>query len=334
MDDPGPLIAILEAVEALIESGFTPRRTLLFGFGHDEEVGGHQGGKAIAAVLAARGVRLAFVIDEGLAVTEGLVPGLSEPAALVGVAEKGSVNVALAARGEGGHASIPPRGTAVGDLSRAVAALEANPFPSRLAGPSRALFTGLAPHMGWRHRAVFANLWCFEPVVKRVLAARPSTNAAIRTTAAVTRIEGGIKENVLPTSAHAVVNLRILPGETVAATVARVGRVAGPAVTAEALPGSWDPSPVSDPSSESFRLVARIIRGTYPGAVVAPGLVLGATDSRHFDPIARAVYRFSPLRVGPEDLARIHGVDERLSLRGLEEMIRFFMAVAVEGCGT
>jgi carboxypeptidase PM20D1 len=333
MDDKGRIVAILEAVEALLAAGFEPRRSLAIAFGHDEEVGGAAGAREASRLLAGRGVRFAFVLDEGLAVTEGIVPGVAPAAALIGIAEKGSVNVEMIARGEGGHASIPPPRTAAGRLAEAVARVETHPFPVRLRGPTRALFQHLAPEMRGGHRVLFANLAVLSPLVARRLAAGSATAATVRTTTAVTRLESGVKENVLPVTARAVVNLRILPGETIAGTVERLRDLAGSDIEVRALPGAWEPSPVSDPEAATFLQVAAVVRGVYPDAVVAPGLVLGATDSRHFEPISAAVYRFSPLRVGPEDLARIHGIDERLAVVHLEEMIRFYASIVQAACG-
>jgi carboxypeptidase PM20D1 len=327
LDDKGAMIAMLEAAEALLDAGFVPERTVLFAFGHDEEVGGSSGASAIAETLAARGTRVEFALDEGLAVTRGIVPGVEGPAALVGIAEKGAVSVELTARGEGGHTSIPPRHTAPGRLARSVVALEARPFPVRFRGPARDLFTNLAPEMAFPYRVLFSNLWLFSPLIESRLAAVPATDAVLRTTVAVVRLESGIKENVLPATARAEVNLRIAPGETARGTVDRVRRVAGPGVEVRPIPGGWDPSPVSDPRSDDFALLARVIRGAFPGSVVAPGLVLGATDSRHYAGIAGAIYRFSPITVGPEDLARIHGRDERLPVKDLGAMVRFYAAL-------
>jgi carboxypeptidase PM20D1 len=324
MDDKGSLMACMEAVESLLAEGFAPARTLYLGLGHDEETGG-RGAAAMARLLRERNVRLLAVLDEGMAVTNGMVPGIAVPVALIGIAEKGYLSVEILAESAGGHSSIPPPRGAAGILSAAVNRVVEHPFPATLRGPTRDMFRFLAPEMSWPLRTVFSNLWLFGPLVRAKLAADPPTNAAIRTTAAVTILEAGVTENVLPARARAVVNLRLLPGDTVNGVLARLERELGDLpVTVHAREGGRDPSPVSSPGSPAFRALARSIGEVFPGAVVAPGLVLGGTDSRHFTGLADDVYRFVPLWMEDADVSRIHGIDERISVDRHADAVRFY----------
>lgn len=324
LDDKGSLMACLDAVESLLGEGFAPERTLYVGLGHDEETRG-RGAAAMARRLRDRNVRLHAVLDEGMAVTNGMVPGIDVPVALIGVAEKGYLSVEITAETAGGHSSIPPPRGAAGILSAAVNRITDHPFPAGLRSPTRDMFRFLAPEMSWPMRAVFSNLWLFGPLVRAKLAADPPTNAAIRTTAAVTVLEAGVKENVLPARARAVVNLRLLPGDTVDGVLSRLEReLEGLPVTVRAREGGRDPSPVSSTASPAFRLLARTIGEVFPGAVVAPGLVLGGTDSRHFTGIAEDVYRFVPLWMEAGDVSRIHGIDERVGVDRHADAVRFY----------
>jgi carboxypeptidase PM20D1 len=324
MDDKGSLLAILEAVEVLLEEGFAPERGIFLGFGHDEETRG-EGARAMARLLQARGVRLAYVLDEGLAVTHGFLPGVSVPVALIGIAEKGAASVELSVEAEGGHSSMPPRRTVPGRLAEAVSQLERRPMPARLDGATRRLFEWLAPEMEFPAKAVFANLWLFGPWVTHRLAGRPATDAAVRTSTAITWLESGVKENVLPGRARAVVNFRILPGDDVNAVLAHVGRTVDTTqVHLRVLEGAREPSPISDPSLAGYGVVARTVREVFPEALVAPGLVLGGTDSRSFTEIAEAVYRFGPLHFRLDDGKRLYGVNERVRVDELPQMARFY----------
>ncbi|QSQ16934.1 M20 family peptidase [Myxococcus landrumensis] len=327
LDDKGSVLAQLEAVEALLAAGEQPRRTVLFAFGADEEVGGTQGAVAIAALLKERGVRLESVLDEGGVIMSGTVPGVSAPVALVGTSEKGFVSVELKVKGEGGHSSMPPPSTAVGVLARAVAKLEATPMPTRLAGGSRELFERVGPEMGFGMKLLFANLWLTEPLVVKQLAAKPTTNAAVRTTTAVTVFEGGVKDNVLPSGARAVVNFRILPGDSVAGVLEHVRETVDDArVELGTLAFQSEPSPVSPTDADSWRHLERSVRQVFPQAVVSPYLNVAATDSRHFVGLSDNVYRFFPVHLQREDLARIHGQDERISVSGYRDAVRFYAA--------
>ena len=324
MDDKGCLITVLAAAESLLTEGFQPERTIYFGFGDNEEIGG-DGALRIAEALRAKGGHLAFVLDEGLAVTQGYIPGFQMPVALIGIAEKGSALIEITARAKGGHASMPPRPTASGLLAEAVTALETHPMPASLNGPTRNMLEFLAPEARFPLNVVFANLWLFSPIVKASLARKPATDATTRTTTSVVRLESGVKENVVPSEARAVLNFRIQPGDTVADVVRHVRSVVDTThIGVTLLPDSRDPSPISSPETASFRLIAGAIRQIFPDAVVAPALVLGGTDSRHFTGMADAVYRFLPLRILPGDDARIHGANERVSVSNVAEMVRFY----------
>jgi carboxypeptidase PM20D1 len=325
MDDKGAVMALLEAVEHLLASGFAPKRTVYLAFGHDEEVGGHGGAAKIADLLRSRRTELEFVLDEGMNILSGILPGISARVALVGTAEKGYLSLRLTAKTAGGHSSLPPGTTAIGLLAAAVTRLEADPFPSRLSGPIREMLEFLGPEMGWANKVALANLWLFDPLVRSQLARSPVTNAAIRTTTAPTIFKAGTTENVLPGSAELVVNLRLLPGDTIAGATERVRRViAEPNITITPLPVQLEPSPVSDSRSPSFELIQRTIRQIAPDALVAPALLVAGTDSRHYASLTKNIFRFLPITLGSGDMGRYHGLDERISFEDYERCIRFY----------
>jgi carboxypeptidase PM20D1 len=326
LDDKASLVGLLEAVERLLAEGFEPRRTVYLAFGHDEEVGGAHGATTLAARLGEHGVVPLVVLDEGLAVTEGIVPDVASPVALVGIAEKGYVSVELVVQAEGGHSSTPPHETAVGILAAALERLERRQMPARIAGPVRRLFEAIGPEMSLRSRVALANPWLFAPLVTRALEASPETNALVRTTTAPTIVEAGIKENVLPARARAVVNFRVLPGDSTAEVLAHVTAVVADSRVAVTLFRTTlsEPSPESRVDSVGFAAIARTIRELFPGAVVAPSLVLGATDARHYASLGADVYRFLPLRVRAADLRRVHGIDERVAVDDWTNAVRFY----------
>jgi len=326
LDDKVAAISLLEAAEHLLAQGFRPRRTIYLAFGHDEEVGGREGAAKIAAVLGGRGVRAELVLDEGMAITQGIIDGIDRPVALVGVAEKGFADVAVTAQVTGGHSSMPPSSTAVGVLARAIAAIEADPMPARLDGVAREMLEYLAPEMAFGRRVLMANLWLFAPVARRVLAGAPSGNALVRTTLAPTMLAGSDRSNALPARASATVNVRILPGDTVDGVIAHLRRVVGDArVTIEAAGEVAEASAISPSSDAIFDQLMTTVREIEPRAVVAPGLVLGATDAKHYDRLSAHVYRFNPMRIGPGDLPRLHGVDERVAVADLHAAVEFYV---------
>jgi carboxypeptidase PM20D1 len=335
IDDKGPLVAICEAVEALLAEGFVPRRTVLLAFGHDEEVGGPAGAVTMAERLAERGIRPALVLDEGYALLErGTVPGFQGLVAPVGVAEKGYVTLDVVARAAGGHSSTPPRATATGSLARAITQLEASPFPISIGGVTGSFFAWLAPELPLPARVAVANADLFAPLLSEPVRREPGVNALLRTTTAVTMLSGSPKDNILPVEAVARVNFRILPGETADSVLARVREiVAAPDVEARFAGEHRDPSPVSPSDGPAFALLQRTISELFPGAVVAPALVVGATDARHYHVAADAVYRFAPFRYGPDDIKLPHGIDERLAVANLADGVRFYARLIENASG-
>ena len=330
LDDKVSVLGILEATETLLKEGYRPGRTIILAFGRDEEVGGKQGAAKLAGVLRERGVRPDCVIDEGSFVLEQVVPFVKAPVALVGIAEKGYVDVELTVSAEGGHSSVPPPRTAIGILSRAVARLDDHPYPPRIDGVASRTLRGLGPEMPYPGRLAVANLWLFGPLVARALASAPETNALIRTTAAVTLIRGGTKDNVLPDSARAIVNYRLLPGDASKDLLKNVRRaVADPRVTVRfADPARYsevfEASRISPSDSPSYIRLRTAIRQTFPEAVIVPYVITAGTDARHYQGLTRNVYRFLPIRLGPDDLKRIHGSDERIGLKNYAETVRFY----------
>ena len=330
MGQQGSLLAQLEAVERLLAQGWTPRRTLLLAFGHDEETGGEHGAGAIASTLKARGVRLDYVLDEGLVVTQGVLKAIARPVAMVGIAEKGYASVRISVEGASGHSSVPPARTSIDVLARAVGRINDSTVLGEARGRrAREMMVALGPELPLAQRALMSNLWLFDGLVASQLAKAPLTNAMLRTTTATTLFHAGDKENVLPGNAQAVINARLLPGDSPQKLMERLRKaVADESIRLELLPGSLaDPSAVSSTSTPAYRAIEQSVRDVFADVVVAPALVMGGTDSKHYAAIADAVYRFQPVHVMAGDVARYHGIDERVSSVNYAQMIAFYEKV-------
>ena len=328
-DDKGNLMSMLEAVEMLAATGFQPRQTIYLIFGQDEEIGGQRGAMQIAQRFRERNIRLQFVIDEGLLITEGVIAGLNNPAALVGVAEKGYLSLQLIASAAPGHSSMPPpqaEQSAIGMLSAALARLEDKQMPLAVRGLSQEMFETLAPEMSGLNRVFLSNLWLFKPIVEQQLKKGASTNAMLRTTTALTVFNAGNADNVLPGRASATVNFRMLPGDSSEQLIERVTRlVANPSIKIGKAPGAMsEASKVAHTDAAGYQLISKTLRQLHPDVIVAPGLMIGGTDSRHFDAVAENIYKFSPVRARPEDLKRFHGTNERISTANYIELIQFY----------
>ena len=326
IDDKGSAAAILEAVAALVDQGYQPRRTLLIGFGHDEEVGGHQGAVAISQYLASQQIHPWMVLDEGGFVMSGLPMPVKQPVALVGIAEKGYLSVRLTAHGSGGHSSMPPADTAVYRLAAALERLHQHPFAGGLRGPTNTMFDWLSADMRWPEKVLFANRWLFAPLIEKVLAASPGGNAMLRTTVAPTMLDAGIKDNVLPETASAVINLRLHPRDSSDAALAQLRHIIDDQqVDIERLDGIDDEaSPPSDTDNAAFATLASSIRSRFPDALVAPCLMVAATDSRHYRALSDHIYRFLPFRLANSELKQLHGANEGVSVAHYHEAVSFY----------
>ena len=337
LDIKSGVIGVLEAVEYLLKQGFQPERTVYLGFGHDEEIGGEQGARAIAELLDSRGVQLASLLDEGGSVIENYLPGVERQVGVIGISEKGYVSLRLTVEMEGGHSSMPPEETAIGVLSRAVASLELNPMPPHLE-VVEFLMSYLGSALPFGQRMLFANTWLFGGILKRKLSEANMLNATIRTTTAPTIFNAGVKDNVLPAKAEAVVNFRILPGDDLRSVYEMVlerindERVKVTPYLGETLGGEsgWDPSPVADTDSPYYLRLARLTKEAFPGALVAPYLVLGGTDARHYARVTRNALRFTPILMSKEDVGTVHGVNEKLSIDECSRMVGFYIAYIEE----
>nr|UXE46160.1 succinyl-diaminopimelate desuccinylase [uncultured bacterium] len=327
LDDKSAAMAQMEAVEMLLAEGFQPKRTLYLAYGHDEEVGGADGAARISDMLEHLGVSPGLVLDEGGTIVKGSISGLDIPVALVGVAEKGYLSLLLTAEGQGGHSSMPPPNTTVGVIAHAVAKLEDNPMPARITPSVRELFEHIGPRMSLARRLLFGNLWLSRPLIEYMMTKNPPTDASLRTTTAATMFSGSPQQNVLPAKAAAVVNFRILPGDTRKSVLAHATKVIGDSrVSISPLSFSSEPSAESPSSGEAYELLDTTIRQTMGGddLEVSPYLVVTATDSRYYARLSPRIYRFQPQRLAPEDIARIHGTNERISVKNYTEMIHFY----------
>ncbi|MFO7574938.1 MAG: M20 family peptidase [Bacteroidales bacterium] len=322
LDDKGALIQIMEAVDKLITEGFVPSRTFFLAFGHDEEISGNLGAASIASYLSEQGIEAEFVADEGMAITVGMVPMMKSPVALIGTSEKGYMSVRLSVTMDGGHSSTPEKESAVTLIADAVSRLNEKQLKARISGPVNDFISYVGPEMPFYARVIFANKWLFKPLLLSIYTGSSSGNALVRSTTAPTILSAGIKDNIIPNTASAVINFRILSGETSDDILAHIREVApDERIAIEILPGLSEPAPVSPTEVYGFRSILKTIRQVYPEAVVSPTIMLASSDSKHFTGVSPNIYRFAPIVVTSDDMVSIHGVDERVRtedfLRGI-----------------
>lgn len=324
IDTKGTLNGILQAAESLINEGFVPKNDIYFAFGGNEEVNG-DGSYGIVQLFKERGITPGLVIDEGGAVCTGVFPGVSSPIALIGIAEKGMVNVEYTVKGGGGHSSSPKSGGPVSRLSSACLKVEKASFKYTVSAPTKQMFDLVGRHSTFLYRVLFANLWCFGPVLS--LYAKLSggeMNAIVRTTTAFTQMEGSKGVNVIPPVAKMASNHRIIPGETVESTVAHIKKaVKDDKVEVTVINGN-NPSVISRTDCEAYDRVRSSVAETWQDAIVTPYLMVAGSDSRHWGEISDKVYRFSAMALTKEERGYIHGNNERIPFATISRTVEFF----------
>ena len=319
--------AVLSAVDTLISRGFTPENDVYLAFSGGEEING-DGARNIVSYFKEQGITPALVVDEGGAVVENVFPGVKSACGMIGIAEKGMINVSYRNLSAGGHASAPKPHTPVGILSRACTKIEDNPFPLHISKPVSAMFDTLGRHSSFVYRMIFANLWLFRPVLDGICKkSGGELNALMRTTVAFTQMEGSTAANVIPPEATMVSNIRLNPADTVESALARLRKtVDDESVEIKALYG-MNPSRISEIDCPAWDKVAAAVASTWKGCIVTPYLMMQCSDSRHYGEISDKVYRFSAMDLTGEERATIHGNNERIRLSTACDAVSFYLAL-------
>ncbi|CAG2113105.1 unnamed protein product [Medioppia subpectinata] len=328
------VMAAFESLEYLLKNGFKPKRGFYMAFGHDEEALGLDGAQHLAKALESKGVStLEYLLDEGTIILNKTFVGVDPIVALIGVTEKGYLTVRLTAKGAVGHSSMAPVDTAITTLAKAVSKFESTVHPNMFGlGPEKDLFEALAPNANFPFNWLYSNLWLFGPIISRVLAAVPTSNGLVRTTSAVTIIGGGFKENVLPSSASAIVNHRVHVKQTIDEVLDFDRRLISDdriELTVEGMP--IHPHPISpyDDNAFGYQIVKRSIRQVFNESVVVPGIMLANTDTRWYQHLTRAIYRFSPSVMYAEDTKRFHGHNERIKVDNYLKTVNYYHHIIV-----
>ncbi len=317
--------SILFAANHLIETGFTPKQDIYFAFSGGEEVNG-PGALHIVEIFRERGISPALVLDEGGAVVENVFPGVKERCGMIGIAEKGMIDVEYRTTSQGGHASAPKPHTPVGILARACCQVEGHPFRMHITPPVSKMFDTLGRHSTFLFRMIFANLWCFSPVLDLLCKKTGGElNALMRTTVAFTRMQGSDASNVIPPKATMVSNIRINPAETMESVLSSLKeKIGDPSVEITRIQG-MDPSPISRTDCEGWDKIARAVSETWQGTLVTPYLMVQCSDSRHWGKISDKVYRFSAMELTKEERGTIHGHNERIRLESIHDAAEFYL---------
>ena len=325
LDCKGTMYVQMQAVEELLAEGFVPKGDVYLEYAINEETGG-DGAAAAMRYLKDQGIRLALVLDEGGAVIEEAVPGMDRPYAVIGITEKGYMDVKITARGKGGHSSTPARHTPAARLYAFANEIEKKrPFKRVLSPEVKQIFRQMAPSLPFGMRLLLGNTWLFEPLLKAVMPmVSPFGEALMATTCCFTQMKGSDAANVIPKEPYLIANLRCSAHQNCKESLSvlkKYGKKYG--LEFEVLL-QRDASAVSDIHSEAYRFVESTIRAHFPDVGTAPYLIMGGTDCRHFHALSDTALRFAPIRMNDAQNASCHAVDENVTVASLAEGVLFY----------
>ena len=328
MDTKGSLCALFNAVEELLAEGFTPPCDVYLASSNNEEIMGEGAPKTVKHLLD-QGVKLDLVLDEGGAVVEAPMPGLNGKYAMLGVLEKGYADVRFTAVSAGGHSSTPPKGTPLARLAAFVNRVETRPpFPVKITPPVKAMFAAMAPDMAFPFRLLFGNLWLFGPLLKRVIPkVSGQAGALLHTTCAFTMAQGSDAPNVIPAEASVTANLRFMVHQGREASLQALEKLANKYGLRMEVLYACDCSPVVDVHSAGYAYIRQCVREVFPEAGIAPYVMLGGTDAKHYAKVCDCALRFAPTVLTPQQLASMHARNENLSVDALARAVAFYRRV-------
>lgn len=325
LDCKSTMYVELQAVEELLAEGFTPKCDVYLSYSINEETGG-DGAAAAVRYLKERGITLALVIDEGGAVIEAPVAGMDRPYAVIGVTEKGYMDLKITARGKGGHSSTPPRNTPAARLFAFANEIERKrPFQKALLPETVEMFAAMAPSFSFPLRLILGNIWLFKPLLMALMPiVSPFGEAVMATTCCFTMMRGSDAANVIPKEPYLVANLRTSVHQGCEASLAVMKKYAKKYDLDIEVIMQRDASPVSNIHSREYAYVCDCVRRQFPDVGIAPYIIMGGTDCRHFHALTENALRFAPVRMTNAQSASCHAVDENVTVAALAEGVRFF----------
>lgn len=331
LDTKGGLAMMLQAAEELIKEGFTPKRDTYFVTACTEEVGG-EGADAMTRALEERNMKFHMVLDEGGMIVDEPIGGAKGTFAMIGVGEKGYVDLKFIAKSNGGHASAPGKNTPLVRLGKFMAEAEkAECFDVYMSDTVKEMLSRFAPTMSGVMKAACGNVNAFKPVLKKVMPAiSPAGAALLRTTLAFTMSKGSDGTNVIPQEAWVVGNMRFSHHQGKKASVDAITALAKKYDIETIVTDDGIESGITDFKGEVFKFIEKAVVSIFPEYRPVPYIMNAATDSRYFGKICDNCIRFVPFRIDKQQLDSVHGIDENVDVATLAPAVDFYKYVIKE----
>ncbi len=328
VDTKASLFCIFTALEELIAEGYEPECDVYIGSSCTEEWSGDGAPKTVS-YLQEQGVKLALVLDEGGMILEEPVGGVKGTYGMVGVVEKGYGDLRFTAYGKGGHASAPTKNTPLVRLGKFMVDVEKHhPFKSKFSATVEEMFRRMAPNMNFGMKLIFANMWLFKPLLKKLLPViSPAAGAMLHTTIGFTMAKGADGLNVLPQEAYVTGNMRFIQHQPTDESIAIITEVAKKYdIETEVIYKDY-PCPIVDFNGAPFKLIEEVAAEVYPGVGISPYCMTGGTDAKYYTKVCDNCIRFAPLYINSQQYGSIHGLDENINRGVLPKGVDFYKAV-------
>ena len=328
VDTKTPLFAELQAVEELLEEGYDFKGLNLYiGSSHNEEVSGDGMVLAVEA-FQKEGIRFDVILDEGGAITTGMIPGVSAKSAVIAVHEKSRHLYRCTLKEQtAGHGGLNPvKGSVVATLSEFIARVNSSKiFKAEIAPEVKATFTGHAPYMSFPLNVVFGAFDLFEPIIKKIMMGIPQASAMLSTGATFTSIHGQKEEGpeFKANEASTMLSLRCIREETLQKELGRVKAIAAEygVEVEEVLRDYCKPT---DFTGRPFRVLEDLLHKNFPDVVTVPFLLTAGTDARRFTDLADSILRFAPIDLSKKQFATIHGDNENITIQNIGQCVLFY----------
>ena len=325
VDTKASLFCIMTAVEELISSGYEPECDVYIASSCTEEWSG-EGAPKTVEYLKEQGIKFAYIMDEGGMVVEEPVGGVKGVYGMVGVLEKGYGDVKFIAKGQGGHASAPKKNTPLVRLGKFMTSVEKkSPFTNKVNPTVREMFRRMAPNMTFGMKLIFANMWLFEGLLKKLLPSISSAGGAmLHTTLAFTMAKGSDGLNVLPQEAYVTGNMRFIPHQDTDESIALISKIAEKYdIETEVIYKDYA-CPVVDFNNRPFHMIEEVAEKIYPGVGICPYVMTGGTDAKFYRDLSENCLRFAPIYIDEQQYASIHGLNENIYQGALPLGVDFY----------
>lgn len=338
IDTKTPLFSQLMACEELLSEDFSfDDVNVYIGSSNNEETCGD--GMVLATeYFKQNGIRFDVVLDEGGAITEGMIPGVKCKSAMVAVHEKSRHLFKCESKiSENGHGGFGKTGdSAVENLCRFIQEVsdkKAKIFKASFSPEVKKTFTEHVKYMSFPLNFLFKNLKVFSPIIKKIMSKIPAASAMLSTSVSFTTLTAGslLDRQVRAKNAETTMFLRCVREDDLYKGLEKIKKI-GLKYGVEITELERDYCTPTDFNGEAFKTVKKVLNKNFPDVAVAPFLLTAGTDARRFTDVADNILRFAPIDLSKEQFATVHSANERIKISNIGECVNFYKDYLKEIC--